>query len=280
MTTNEDLSRIFGAEGAAEILGTEQPKAVEKAETPAIETPEVTETTQVEEPADPELESAWKALERDGWSKADLKKLSVDTIKERGAKRAKNHEDVDRAYADLKSWKAKAEKPAAVHDSAAAKSDDLSVTLKTLEETFGPDVAKAMQPMVEKLRALEQQTQSVQQAEAAREKSRIQSEITGVYPEISKDAVWNAVAPQALALIEQNPETSAVDAVRAVLRDFYGERTAQPAAKKASNLKNTPESPTRTQTPKPASKEEREFAALLALERGATREEAQKVYQG
>lgn len=238
-----------------------------------------------EEVVDHDLDKAWSALERDGWSKADLKRMSVDRIKELGSKRAKNHEDIDNAFKDLKSLKEaakKAEKPEPVLDRAADPSDDISDALKAFEAEFGPEGAKAfektLKPLMAKLGAIERAEQERQQSSAALERSRLQKAFSEVYPEIAKPAVWDAVLMVAQEKAQDG--MSSDDALKLALEEVYGERAAQPKAepKKAARAKDIPEAPTRSGQPKPMSRSERELRALELIENNAGLDAARKVF--
>lgn len=289
--TNEQVFQIFGpdpdapAEAAPETPKEPNTEAAPKQDdNPAEAEAEVTEEPKGET-VDNDLERAWAALERDGWSKADLKRMSVDRIKELGAKRAKNHEDVDSAYKDLKSLKEaakKAEKPEPVLDRAAEPSVDLSEALKAFEAEFGPESRKAfegtLKPLIERLEAL-QKAETTRQAQSAQsERTRLQAAFSEVYPELAKPAVWDAVIVVAQQKVEEGAAT-ADDALKAALVEVYGDRKAQPKAepKKAVRAKDVPEAPNRAGTQKPLTQSERELKALELIEGGATPDDARKV---
>jgi len=284
--TPEQALSIFGPDVDAPVAAAPSDKQENTApEAKADDNPPETKDAATEEPTeevvDNDLERAWSALERDGWSKADLKRMSVDRIKELGTKRAKNHEDIDNAYKDLKSLKEaarKTEKTEPVLDRAAAPADP-SEALKALEAEFGPEGAKAvhsaLKPVLDELAALKSAEAERQRATAQNERVRLQESFKGLYPEIDKPAVWDAVVLVAQGKAEDG--MSADDALKLALHEVYGERKPAQAPKKAERVKDTPEAPSRSGALKPLSKAERELRALELIETGASLDDARKV---
>lgn len=284
--TPEQALSIFGPDVDAPVEAAppakEENTAPEaKADDNPPETKDAATEEATEEVVDSDLERAWSALERDGWSKADLKRMSVDRIKELGTKRAKNHEDIDNAYKDLKSLKEaarKTDKPEPVLDRAAVTVDP-SEALKALEAEFGPEGAKAvhsaLKPVLDELAALKSAEAERQKATAQSERIRLQTSFKGLYPEIDKPAVWDAVVLVAQGKAEDG--MSADDALKLALHEVYGERKPQAVPKRSERVKDTPEAPSRSGAPKPMTKDERELRVLELLESGASKDDARKV---
>lgn len=266
--------------GAAEkpAAKSEVAKAEAKEEQDAPETPETPDAE-----ADPELDRAWAALERDGWRKSEIKKLGVETIKAMGSKRARHQEEVDHAYEDLKTYrtKTKAEKPAAQDTDSVDAEDDLSGALKQFEADFGPEAAKALRAVTKKVESLERTTQERTISEAQREAARIRGKVSEVYSEAKNDVAWNAVLSAAQSIAEKEDLPDAEAAVGRALEAIYGKRDGKPAKPlKAERLGDLPEAPNRKTKPVPVSKAERERAAFEAVIDGKGRDVAAKIYAG
>lgn len=243
--------------------------------------PETPETPDAE--ADPELDRAWAALERDGWRKSEIKKLGVDTIKAMGSKRARHQEEVDHAYDDLKTYrtKTKAEKTDAQNTDSVDAPDDLSGALKAFEADFGPEAAKALRAVTKKVDALERTTQERSIGEARREAARIRGKVSEVYSEAKNDVAWNAVLGAAQMIADKEDLPDAEAAVNKALEAVYGKREAKPAKPlKAERLGDVPEVPNRKTKPTLANKAERERAAFDAVFDGKGRDVAAKIYAG
>lgn len=266
--------------GAAEkpAAKSEVAKAEAKEEQDAPETPETPDAE-----ADPELDRAWAALERDGWRKSEIKKLGVETIKAMGSKRARHQEEVDHAYEDLKTYrtKTKAEKPAAQDTDSVDAADDLSGALKQFEADFGPEAAKALRAVTKKVESLERTTQERTISEAQREAARIRGKVSEAYSEVkSNDLAWNAVLGAAQQIAEKQDVPDAEAAVNLALEGLYGKREAAKKPLKAERLGDLPEAPNRKTKPAPVSKAERERAAFEAVIDGKGRDVAAKIYAG
>ncbi len=260
----EVADRIFGKEKSesevmAAATGAAPTKTAEVESTDAEgDTPESGEA----EAGDDTLDTAWKALERDGWSKADLKRMSKDRIVALGTKRAQNHADVDRAFADLKALKAaKTEKPAQGSDSPST--DDLSEALAALD----PRLKAALAPVIEKVKALDALASGyTAQAQAQAVKTVRDGLAERGYDAAKSDLVWNAATAAARGLVDgegMEPQ-AAIDRVFAEM--YPAAKPAKPAA--ADRTRNVATPPGQRVQPVARSKAEREFLAFSAIENG------------
>jgi len=289
--TPEQELKIFGpdpdapAEAAPSTAGNDKNTEVEASDDNPTTEAEATEQAP-EEVGDPDLDKAWGALERDGWTKTDIKRLGVERIKELGLKRAKNHMDIDQAYADLKALKATkaAEKPKEeVLDRAASTNGDLSKVLDKFKELFGEDganaIREALDPVLGKVGEIEKSLVKQQEAAAQAERARLQEKFSGLYSEVSKPALWNAIEQGAVERLNAGEASSNDEAVRMTLSELFGERAAQPKAepRKATRTKDLPSTPDRASPAKPMTKQERELKVLEAIESGATLDDARKI---
>ena len=260
--------RIFGkepseAEVMAAVTGAKPDAAPAKAAEESTDAAGDTPADGEADDGDDTLDTAWKALERDGWSKADLKRMSRDRIVALGTKRAQNHADVDRAFADLKALKAKsAEKPVVESDSST--SDDLSEALAQLD----PRLKAALSPLLDKVKALDAiATGYTAQAQAQAVKTVREGLATRGYDAAKSDLVWNAATAAARGLVESegmDPQ-AAIDRVFAEM--YPSAKPAKPAPE-PGRTKNVATPPGQRIAPVARSKAEREFLAFSAIENG------------
>lgn len=234
---------------------------------------------------DKELGIATSALERDGWSKADIAALSADRIKVIGAKRHENQEKVSSDYRDYyalkdaqKSGAGKAAE--ASSDSGQAPLVDISAQMKSFEEEFGPEAAKALEgvlgPLAKTVEGLRQQSETIRHAEVARERTRLQGVAAGVLPEAANELVAKGIFVTAQSLIDADPTLSEEDAVRKAAGMFR--QPAPPA--RSENLGNVAQAQPRAAPVRQVTKHEREMMVLEAIERGVPREDLRKIMQG
>lgn len=272
--TPEQVERIFGKEDAEPEQKTDP---VAEADKPEPE-PESAES----ESHDGELEDAWKRLERDGWTKAQLKRFSRSDIVEMGAKRAQRQDKIDSDYKELHSYrdaKTKAEKAKPEHDSA-SELVDLSADLKALEADGGPEVAKAIAAIVSKINAIEKRDAARDAERGRAERSRLQSAFVGAYPALANGKVFDAI----LAIGHSNLDgASSVDEAFKAACDATWPKAAEPKQPiKSDRHKDAAQAPARSKpTVVKLTQEQRELNALLAIEGGGkSRDELKRIYAG
>lgn len=265
----EEFARIFGADG--------DEKSADK--------PDSQPEAKAEE-ADEEENAAWAALERDGWKKADLKRLSRERLMELGGKRAKVHADVDQAYSDLKALKAKlaaSEQGAKAGNTDAldsAASADLSAGLEALAALEDPEMGRllkgAVQPLIAELQRLRGLADQYVARDGERERGRLrESFVKAGYDKLKDDVAWEAALAAGRQLLPEhdgNPEA----AMKAALTRVYGEVKEKP---KAGPIKNVATIPERRDGPVAKTKEQKAFLVLSALDRGASRADAAKLME-
>lgn len=159
-----------------------------------------------------EYETALRALRRDGIPKSALEKLEPTEVISWGAQRAKNHADIDQAYADLKSLKAKASEPAKTETKPTQSpvAVDLKALVKPVAEKLGLDEADA--PALEAfaktlLDAASQENASVRQTNERLQAGlveitvdRAREKLSGRFPGLQDDAKFETVVQKALTI--------------------------------------------------------------------------------
>lgn len=275
--TAEQMDKIFGAdEGAPASALAPESADVAQAETESA-------PAAVEAPPNPALERARAALERDGWSKDDLGSLKEERLLELGAKRAKHQEKVDVDYRELHSFRDKTREKADGKgpDSVPVPLVDISAGLKSIEAEFGVEAAKAFEgmltPLVRTVERLHKSNEIVTQSEAQRERARLQSVASGVYPEAADGLVAEAVFTVARQIVAANEGMSDDDAVKQAAEMLRGKR--EPV--KAGNLGNVAQAQPRAKAQVPLTEAQRDAMVMARIERGDyTRDDLRKIHKG
>ncbi len=287
MTEDEFLASMeSGAESHIQEL--DSGRAAEAEET-LREGLEGTEFAEEDTPAedtsvDPDdLESALKALRRDGYTDGEIDALGQEAVVRLGLKRAKTQKDVDRAYEDLKSLKEQAEpKPTAdkAEPSADKPSVDLKKLAKPLYQDFGNDAGDAIVGLVSK--ANEQSTGQLKQVTAELQATRefatavaaetMRAGLGERFPQVNDDASWSQVLEKAndfAAAYGSKDGSKPMAAFRECVTDaakvlFAGEQASPATSKK----KARPSVPGKNPKPRAIPQEQVDDLILAALESG------------
>lgn len=280
--SREEIEREFAEidaapKNAALDMSTEQPEAPtaqpEESGDPApvVDAEDTPQTETAENPT--ELETALRALRRDGYGSQVLDKMAKRDILAIGLKRAKNQEDVDKAFGDLKSLREKAEKnekPATEGNTPATVTADLSKILPKLAEKLGDEEAPALvAQIVEAIAApLRAELAELKASNARSVLDTARSRLRERFPGLSDESTWSKVVEKAKQISGgyDNENDCLSDACR--ILNVSAAQASNGAAETRSRLNGLPSTSGRKPSNAAKSWEELGTDAMLALEAG------------
>lgn len=243
-----------------------------------------------------EYESALAALRRDRVPAAVLAKMSKEDVLAYGQVRLSHQSDVDKAFAELKSFRDKqaTAKTIEAQPTQSPASVDLKAHVKAVAEKLGLDDSEA--PVLEKfgqaiaeaatkgISDLRQQNEQLSMSVLRMEVEHARERLGERFPGLKDDAKFKAVLAKADTIDPDLPVSQRLADAAAIV--FFDEHAAKSEPK--SNRTDTPRdrlngqftTQTRQTPAKAKSLSERESDALDALESGKGLEAAKRAYAG